>query len=60
LFTPVKLRSQPAHQVAVHDDATAADLDCWLWHRPPVGAIDQSGDGDLLSEFTAAIAPGIN
>jgi uncharacterized protein (TIGR03083 family) len=39
---------------------TAADLDCWLWHRPPTGAIDQSGDSDVLSEFTAAIAPGID
>lgn len=39
---------------------TAADLDCWLWHRPPIGAIDQSGDSDVLSEFTATIAPGID
>lgn len=39
---------------------TAADLDCWLWHRPLIGAIDQSGDSDALSEFTAAIAPGID
>jgi len=38
----------------------AADLDCWLWHRPAIGAIDQSGDSDVLSEFTAAIAPGID
>jgi uncharacterized protein (TIGR03083 family) len=38
---------------------SAADLDCWLWHRPPVSAIDQSGKGDVLSQFTQAIAPGI-
>jgi uncharacterized protein (TIGR03083 family) len=39
---------------------TAADLDCWLWHRPPVGTIDKSGDEDLLRLFDATIAPGIN
>jgi uncharacterized protein (TIGR03083 family) len=38
---------------------TAADLDCWLWHRPPAGAIDQAGDSGALAEFTAAIAPGL-
>jgi uncharacterized protein (TIGR03083 family) len=39
---------------------TAADLDCWLWHRPPAGAIDQSGDSGVLAEFTTAIAAGID
>ena len=39
---------------------TAADLDCWLWHRPPAAAIDQSGDSEVLSEFAAAIASGID
>jgi uncharacterized protein (TIGR03083 family) len=38
---------------------TAADLDCWLWHRPPSGEIARSGDEGLLSAFEAAIAPGI-
>lgn len=39
---------------------SAADLDCWLWHRPPITAIGRSGDSDVQAEFTAAIAPGIN
>jgi uncharacterized protein (TIGR03083 family) len=38
----------------------AADLDCWLWHRPPAGAIDQSGDSGVLAAFTTAIAAGID
>ncbi len=38
---------------------TAADLDCWLWHRPPYGQISRSGDEDVLSAFEAVIAPGI-
>ena len=49
-----------AAPASAYISGTAADLDCWLWHRPPVGAIDQAGDSDVLSEFTAAIAPGIN
>jgi uncharacterized protein (TIGR03083 family) len=39
---------------------TAADLDCWLWHRPSVGDVDRSGDAQVLAAFDAAIAPGIN
>ena len=38
---------------------TAADLDCWLWHRPPYGEISRSGDVGVLSAFEAVIAPGI-
>lgn len=37
----------------------AADLDCWLWHRPPAAPTVRTGDGDVLAEFEAAIAPGI-
>jgi hypothetical protein len=39
---------------------TAADLDCWLWHRPPIGPVEQSGDREVLDRYAAAIAPGIN
>ena len=38
----------------------AADLDCWLWHRPPVARIERSGDAEVLSGFESAIAPGIS
>ncbi|HUB41714.1 MAG TPA: maleylpyruvate isomerase family mycothiol-dependent enzyme [Streptosporangiaceae bacterium] len=38
---------------------TAADLDCWLWHRPPYGEVSRSGDDRVLSAFEAVIAPGI-
>src|SRR6266516_464265 len=30
---------------------SAADLDCWLWRRPPVAAIERSGDQEVLSRF---------
>lgn len=39
---------------------SAADLDCWLWHRPSVQPVERSGDPDLLGEFESAIGPGIN
>jgi len=39
---------------------SAADLDCWLWHRPPTGAVQRSGDEGVLGRFEAAIAPGID
>jgi len=26
----------------------AADLDCWLWHRPPMGQVQRSGDALVL------------
>lgn len=37
----------------------AADLDCWLWHRPPIGPVERSGDQRALDRFDAAIGPGI-
>ncbi len=46
--------------VAAEISGTAADLDCWLWHRPPVGDIEQSGDPDVLAAFATTISPGIN
>ena len=38
----------------------AGDLDCWLWHRPPLAAIERSGDPDVLASFDTTIGPGIN
>jgi uncharacterized protein (TIGR03083 family) len=38
---------------------TAADLDCWLWRRPPLGAVELSGDPVVLAAFEATIGPGI-
>jgi uncharacterized protein (TIGR03083 family) len=39
---------------------TAADLDCWLWHRPPLGAIERAGDADVLAAFASVVAFPIN
>ncbi|MDQ1628680.1 MAG: hypothetical protein QOI54_2424 [Actinomycetota bacterium] len=39
---------------------TAADLDCWLWRRPPVGDIERSGDVGVLAALDEILAPGIS
>jgi uncharacterized protein (TIGR03083 family) len=38
----------------------AADLNCWLWHRPALQPVERSGDHDVLAQFDSTIAPGIN
>lgn len=38
---------------------TAADIDCWLCHRPPTGEIERTGDPQVLQHFDQTIAPGI-
>ncbi len=49
-----------AEEPAARITGSAADLDCWLWHRPPPGPVERSGDEGALGRFDAAIAPGIN
>jgi uncharacterized protein (TIGR03083 family) len=60
---------EPGIQLADHDPGTrasaevsgsAADLDCWLWHRPPLFPVHRAGDQRALRHFDAAIAPGIS
>ncbi len=60
---------QPFFSVATTDPGTsaaatiagsAADLDCYLWNRPPLGTIDRSGDEAALAAFDAKIAEGVN
>lgn len=39
---------------------TAADLDCWLWHRPALGEIERTGDRSVLADFDATVSSPIN
>ena len=48
--------SQPA---AATVRGAAADLDCWLWHRPPMGRVERSGDDMVLGCLDLTIAPGV-
>jgi uncharacterized protein (TIGR03083 family) len=38
---------------------TAADVDCVLWNRPPVGEVERGGDQATLAAFAAVLAEGI-
>lgn len=39
---------------------TAADIDCWMWNRDPLGPVTQSGDKAVLDGFGAIISSPIN
>ncbi|WP_137121674.1 maleylpyruvate isomerase family mycothiol-dependent enzyme [Segeticoccus rhizosphaerae] len=39
---------------------TAADLDCWLWHRPPVGEITREGDSGVIGRFEQIVSADID
>jgi uncharacterized protein (TIGR03083 family) len=47
----------PGTEAAAEVTGAAADLDCWLWHRPPIAPVGQSGDREVLSRFESATAP---
>jgi uncharacterized protein (TIGR03083 family) len=57
LLVPV---ADPGTGTAATFTGSAADLDCWLWHRPPAGTIDRSGADEILAAFEEAIAGGVN
>ncbi len=39
---------------------TAADLDCWFWHRPTSGSIERVGDATVLTALDAVLAENID
>jgi uncharacterized protein (TIGR03083 family) len=50
----------PGTEAASQVSGAAADLNCWLWHRAPAAPVERAGDQQVLSDFDAAIAPGID
>jgi uncharacterized protein (TIGR03083 family) len=52
--------TDPGDPAAAEVEGTAADLDCWLWHRPPYARVTTSGDPGVLAHFGSVIAKGIN
>ena len=52
--------TDPGGPAAAELTGSAADLDCWLWHRPTVGEVERTGDEQVLAALDTAIAPGIN
>jgi uncharacterized protein (TIGR03083 family) len=64
-----KSYDQPIIHVADADPGTspaatitgpAADLDCWLWNRPPLEPVSRSGEQGVLAAFDDLIADGVN
>jgi len=51
--------SDPGDPAAAEVVGTAADLDCWLWHRPEYTPVVPTGDPEVLARFESVIAPGI-
>ncbi|MHB8185353.1 MAG: hypothetical protein ACYDDU_04560 [Dermatophilaceae bacterium] len=41
-------------------DPAPSELDCWLWHRPPVGPVEHAGDLLVLERLDRTIALGIS
>jgi uncharacterized protein (TIGR03083 family) len=52
--------TDPGEDTAATLSGTAADLDCYLWGRPPVGRIEHSGDEAVLAGLLAIIGQGID
>jgi uncharacterized protein (TIGR03083 family) len=50
----------PGTQTAATISGAAADLDCWLWGRPPADTIERSGDPTVIDSIDAIIADGIS
>lgn len=49
----------PGGAAAATVTGTAADLDCWLWHRPAVAEPQRDGDHGVVTAFEAVIAQGV-
>lgn len=41
-------------------EGNAADLDCWLWGRPTVGALHRAGDETVHSRFQDIVSQGVD
>jgi len=56
----IRVLDRDSGDVAARISGTAADLDCWLWHRPTLRPIERTGDTNVLAEFSAVVASPIN
>jgi len=52
--------ADPGQPAGAEISGDAADLDCWLWHRPSLGQLQRGGAPGILAGFEAAIGPGID
>jgi len=54
------LDDDPETEPSATIEGAAADVNCWLWHRPTQGPVRKKGHQEVLNAFEAVIAPGIN
>ena len=52
--------SDTGEDAAATVSGTAGDLDCWLWGRPALGALDRAGDEQIHSRFQEIVSQGLN
>jgi uncharacterized protein (TIGR03083 family) len=52
--------SDSGEPAAATMSGAAADLDCWLWNRPPVGQVERTGDPAVLERFDRTITAAVN
>ena len=55
----IRVSGDPGEGEAALVAGSAADLDCWLWQRPPLGRVERSGDEALLAGLQSLVAAGI-
>jgi uncharacterized protein (TIGR03083 family) len=53
-------QADPGIEALATVSGPAADLDCWLWKRPPMTLLDQYGDRPALAALDSVIAEGIS
>ena len=56
----VVAESDTGESAAATVSGAAADLDCWLWHRPATGEVERTGDVLVLERLDQIIAGGSN
>jgi uncharacterized protein (TIGR03083 family) len=52
--------ADPGSPAAATISGSAADLDCWLWHRAAFAPLERSGAEPVLAALDSILSPGIN
>ena len=56
----VVAEADPGTPAAATVEGAAADLDCWLWGRPTIGALYRSGEEVVHERFQDIVAQGVD
>jgi uncharacterized protein (TIGR03083 family) len=50
----------PGTEASATIEGTAADLDCWLWGRPTIGALLRTGEESVHERFQEIVSQGVD